>query len=268
MTSDTRPIIIGGFYRCGTTLLRRLLDAHSCIQCPPEIKFFRDLRLEFQDDPYAHLRFFTTLRSLPAEVEDILDTVGQGYISLRRRIASRQGKSIWADKDPENALYLGGWQRLLPQGFRYIHMSRHPADMLLSALEASFTKTLPTQPDAILQRWHACCRAARQFQQEAPRDFSLLRYEDLVAHPQQTLQELFTWLELAYEPRVLSDFTHEQRGAGIEDQKILATRCIHSSSIGRAAGRQGREDFDRCLLPYRDELQWLGYPLPATTSHA
>ncbi|MBU4260896.1 MAG: sulfotransferase [Proteobacteria bacterium] len=257
--SDLRPIIIGGFYRCGTTLLRRLLDSHSQIHCPPEIKFFRDLRLEFQDDPYAHLRFFTTVRSLPASTEDLLDTIGQGYLALRQRIADRLGKPIWADKDPENALYLEQWRMLLPAGFRYIHMARYPLDMLASAREAGFVKSLPSEPEAVLDRWLTNCRAARHHMEQWPDDSLLLRYDDLVRAPVETLQHLFSWLELPFEPEILDLFADPARGTGIEDQKTLQFSSIHGASVGRGAREFRPDEARRLLTCCQPELKWSGY---------
>lgn len=43
--ASQQPIIIGGCYRSGTTLLRRLLDSHSNVHCRPEVKFFNDYKL-------------------------------------------------------------------------------------------------------------------------------------------------------------------------------------------------------------------------------
>ncbi len=259
MLPDCRPIIIGGFYRSGTTLLRRLLDAHSQVHCPPEIKFFRDLRLDFQDDPYAHLRFFATVRVLPASTEELLATVGQGYLTLRSQAAARLGKPVWADKDPENALYLEHWRALLPGGFRYLHLARHPLDMLASASEAGFSKSLPATADVILSRWLENCRAARRHMERHPADSLLLRYEDLVQRPAERLAELFSWLRLPFEPEVLALFADPARGRGIEDPKAARSPVIHAGSVGRGrrelAPEKVRSLLDRC----GEELAWLGY---------
>lgn len=256
---DRRPIIVGGFYRAGTTLLRRLLDAHSLIHCPPEIKFFRDLRMEYHNDPYAHLRFFTTVRSLPADLEDLLETMGRAYVDLRERAARRQGKVCWADKDPENAMYLAHWRVLLPRGFRYVHMARHPLDVVASALEAAFVKTLPADPEGILERWSANCRAAREYMDEHPDGCRIVRYEELVRSPGTVLDRLFEWLDLPFERSVLDLFASPERGRGIEDQKVLQYRTIHAQSVGRGlrdiAPEDGRRLLDRCA----EELAWLGY---------
>ncbi|MGV8838302.1 sulfotransferase, partial [Cellvibrio sp.] len=51
LISNRKPIIIGGFYRSGTSLVRRLLDSHSKIYCGPEVKFWPDLYADYKDGP-------------------------------------------------------------------------------------------------------------------------------------------------------------------------------------------------------------------------
>jgi hypothetical protein len=55
------PITIGGFYRSGTSLLRRILDSHSRIHCGPEVKFTRDF---FGDYPHDPLDALTSLQEI------------------------------------------------------------------------------------------------------------------------------------------------------------------------------------------------------------
>src|SRR5688572_13485442 len=105
--SKNCPIIIGGCYRSGTSLFRRILDTHSRIHCGPEVKFFKD----FYDDytiPLKHARFMQTARSILPEA-DLMDILGRAFIELHEAAAKRAGKPRWADKNPENVLYLSEW---------------------------------------------------------------------------------------------------------------------------------------------------------------
>jgi len=107
------PIIVGGFYRSGTSLVRRLLDAHSRIHCPPEIKFMKDFNGDYLHDDLAGLRFFGTVGSMGLEEDELLRIFGQAYVASRELACKRIGKVRWADKNPENALYLKQWHELL-----------------------------------------------------------------------------------------------------------------------------------------------------------
>jgi Sulfotransferase family len=136
------PIVVGGCFRSGTSLLRRVLDAHSRIHCGPEVKFFRDFYGDYISDPLRHLRFFTSAHALVSESE-LLDVTGATFIALHERAALAAGKMRWADKNPENVLYLEQWQRLLGDAWLVVHMVRNPLDTLASMQEARFPLTLP-----------------------------------------------------------------------------------------------------------------------------
>src|SRR5438105_15007030 len=114
MSSESRndwPIIIGGCHRSGTSLVRRILNAHSRIFCGPEVKFFRDFFGAYKDDPIRHLRFFNTARTILSG-DELLQIFGGAFVSMHERAAAVAGKPRWADKNPENVLSLELWQRL------------------------------------------------------------------------------------------------------------------------------------------------------------
>ena len=138
----SRPIIIGGCHRSGTSLLRRILNAHSQIYCGPEVKFFRDFYGDYASDPLRHLRFASTARSMLVE-QDLLEVLGHAFISLHERAAANAGKRRWADKNPENVLYLSEWDYLLGSHWVLIHMVRNPLDTMASLKENEFRLSVP-----------------------------------------------------------------------------------------------------------------------------
>src|ERR1700686_4824682 len=102
-TLNSRPIIVGGCHRSGTSLVRRLLNAHSRIHCGPEIKFFRDFYGDYPDDPLWPMRFMAPARTFLPEAE-LLELFGRAFVAVHERAAVRAGKVRWADKTPENVL--------------------------------------------------------------------------------------------------------------------------------------------------------------------
>ncbi|MTW22660.1 sulfotransferase family protein [Allochromatium palmeri] len=234
--ADTNtPILIGGFYRSGTTLLRRLLDAHPAVHCPPELKFMRDVLGEYSDDPYGYLRFFNACRVLPLEDSERLAVWGRAYAELRTRAAERLGKQRWADKDPENARYLPHWEQALGTRFVYVHLIRDPLDTLASVREMGFEKSLPPALSEQVARWRANSEAALQFFARAPERGYCLSYESLVEQPQTTLGRLLDWLALEDDGTLARGLNDPARGRGLEDPKIDQTSGIHSESLGRGA---------------------------------
>jgi len=95
------PIIVGGCYRSRTSLVRRLLNAHSRIHCGPEVKFFRDFAGDYLEDPIRHLRFMQSARAILPQAE-LLKVLGKAFVALHQRAAELACKPRWADKNPEN----------------------------------------------------------------------------------------------------------------------------------------------------------------------
>lgn len=227
------PIVIGGFYRSGTSLVRRLLDSHSHIHCGPEVKFFKDFYGDYLDDPLASGRFFSTARTYGLPNSDLLAIFGSAFVEFHERAAANTGKQRWADKNPENVIFLEGWQTLLPNGFVFIHVVRHPLDTLASLKEARFPRAVPAAfPEKarmylrFRETGEAYCRAHSE-------TAFVIGYEDLVTAPEPTLRRLFAFLDEPYEPQVLNLFNSPERRTGIEDPKVAHTQNVHSDSVGR-----------------------------------
>ena len=227
------PIILGGFYRSGTSLLRRLLDAHSRIHCGPEVKFFKDFYGDYQNDELRHVRLFGTLQSLGLNLDELLPVFGRAFVAAHELAARKAGKLRWADKNPENVLYLDQWRQILPGGFIFVHVVRHPLDALASLKEIGFPKAVPASFEEKVKLYLDFHSAAVAYVKAYPERSIVVRYEELVARPEETLERLFNAIGENFEPGVLTDFFSSDRVFGIEDPKVSMTKSVHSESVGR-----------------------------------
>ena len=227
------PIIIGGFYRSGTSLLRRLLDSHSNIHCGPEVKFFKDFYGDYLHDELSHVRFFHTLKALGLDEYEMMATFGKAFIASHELAARKRGKKRWADKNPENVLYLRQWHWLLEGKLFFVHVVRHPLDALASLAEAGFNKAVPAEFDGKLKLFRQFSEKALSYTECNPDTSVLIRYEELVTNTENTLSGLLDKLGETFEPSVIEEFASTKRQVGIEDPKIIRTSEIHSRSIGR-----------------------------------
>jgi hypothetical protein len=234
MESRSLPIVVGGFYRSGTSLVRRLLDAHSRIDCPPEIKFLTDFHAYYRDDPLAHARFFATLRVLGLPETELLEIYARAYREARERAARARGKSRWADKVPENVLFLDSWRQGLPDGFLFVHVVRHPLDALGSLKEVGFHKAVPSAIEERIALYRRFRSAGEVFALRFPHASFTLGYEALVQQPEATLVALFAFLEEPFERDVMVRYRDEARGSGLEDPKVARTDRIHDRSVGQS----------------------------------
>jgi hypothetical protein len=231
VSRNTWPIIIGGCHRSGTSLIRRILNAHSRIYCGPEVKFFRDFYNDYANDPIRHARFMISARDVLPEPE-LLELLGQAFVKLHERAAARAGKPRWADKNPENVVYLDQWQQLLGDGWFFIHVVRNPLDTLASIAEIRFPFALPTELVARIAFYRRYTQAGLDFGAAHPDRYFRLVYERLVHAPQDTLEHLMLWLGETFESGQL-EFNKFPQQSGLEDPKIAGTSKIHAESIGR-----------------------------------
>lgn len=256
------PIIIGGCHRSGTTLVRYILDAHSKIHCAPEVKFFRDLYGDYTKDDLNHIRFFSTARQMGLDEDELLSIFGKAFLVSHDLAAKKQGKKRWADKNPENVLYLKQWQLLLNGRFQFIHLVRHPLDTLASLIEAGFPKTVPSDFEGKVDVYRKLTIAGVEFSRLYPEKSFLVRYEDLVENPSTVISKLMDYLGEKYEPSMIDSFNPPERQGGLEDPKILATGSIHLKSIGRWKADLSPQQVDFVCNRCQDLFSRFNYPLP------
>ena len=230
--SNSHPIIIGGFYRSGTTLIRRLLDSHSNIHCGPEVKFFKDFHGHYLNDPLSHVRFFETARFYLSN-ESLLDIFGKAFVEFHNTAMRSAKKLRWADKNPENVLYLNEWNKILPEGFTFIHVLRHPLDALASLKEIGFDKALPPLFEDKVKLLKYFVQSGNVYEARNSSSSIRIYYEDLVNQPEKTLKGLFDKLKINWEPQVLESFFSAERIEGVEDPKTKLSISIHNLSINR-----------------------------------
>jgi len=227
------PVIIGGFYRSGTSLLRRLIDAHPSFHCPPEVKFFKDIDNDYIEDPLKHVRFFTTAQKMGLSREEIIRIFGTAFISAHQEAALKLGKKRWADKNPENLLYLEEWYSLLRGKMQFVFVVRNPLDTMASLLETPFPKTVPEPFEDKVSLLARFMQAGTSFLDAHPSDSFVIKYEDMVCHTEDTLKRMFTFLGEEFHKDVLTEFASRKRQRGLEDPKVKKSRFIYQSSIGR-----------------------------------
>jgi sulfotransferase family protein len=239
---DTRPIVVGGCYRSGTSLVRRLLDSHPRIHCGPEVKFFRDFYADYLDveDSIAHLRFMATARSLLDE-DELLEVLGGALVEIHERAARRAGKRRWADKVPENVIFLDQWQRLLGDDWLFLHVVRNPLDTLASIEESGFPRSVPAALDDRIDLYLEYAEAGLRFADENQHRYLRVLYEDLVADPEPTVRSLMASLGEDFHPEqlTLNTFAHQ---VGLEDPKAAKASEIHPDSVGRWQQILGEEE--------------------------
>lgn len=264
--SDRRdwPVVVGGCHRSGTSLVRRILDAHPRIHCGPELPFFRDFHGDYRDDPLSHLRFARAVRSVVPE-DEALDVLGGAFVELHERAARLAGKDRWADKAPENVLHLDGWQRLLGDGWIFVHVVRSPLDCIAS-MRGRFPLTLPDSMEGLVAWYRHYVEAGLAFCERQPARSAAVVYEHLCAAPEDSVGRLMEELGERADPRQLH-FNSVPHQAGLEDPAVATTDRVHAASVGRWRDVLGEDEAAVAWAATRDLWERIdpagGEPVPS-----
>ena len=198
-----------GFPRSGTTLLRRLLDAHPLISCPPETYLFASCGKFLEETPTVDGLSVGVLPGLAfsdiAE-DEALDRLRSLAFGLEAAIAGE--KRVWVEKTAVDIFYLEQLERLLVGHCRFICVVRNPFDVLVSVkdlcdgMDQFLPELLPfvrrhgSQFDAYAEAWADRMEALTDFIGRHPESCFVYRYEDLVANPVETLDRLLRFMDL------------------------------------------------------------------------
>lgn len=205
------PFIVGTG-RCGSTLLRLMLDAHPCMAIPPETHFVPVAiqasegaaapREAFLDAMTGHQRwksFQLDDKQLRQRVEQISPfDPGEVLREFYRMYARGAGKSRWGDKTPTYLGHMPLIEKALPEA-RFVHIIRDGRDVALSIRELWFG---PSTIPEIAEWWVAHIERARRDARSLPH-YMEIRHEDLVQQPESTLRRICEFLHLPWHGEML-----------------------------------------------------------------
>lgn len=248
------PVFVIGNPRSGTTLLRLMLTCHPNIVIPPECGFalwwydkygglpgarwrepqtvqecIRDIltskKIEFWDLDPAALEAFVT-GSHPQSYADVVSLVYRFYGRTRGRHAQR-----WGDKNNYYLDHILTIRRLFP-GVLFIHIVRDVRDVacsyrdLAGAAPASrYAPSLAAEPQRAAESWvRNIGRIRQQFAALGWEGVLEIRYEDLVANPKGTLEQVCRFLREAFDAAML-DYPQANRENLLEPEEFLAWKA-------------------------------------------
>lgn len=239
------PAFLVGFPRAGTTLLDTMLGAH------PELEV-----LEEQSSVQAMLECVTHQVGSYPEALATLTAADQSVVKqvYRAATAGADGNSRQLlDKSPFNTVHVGLMERIFP-GAPILFATRHPCDVVLSCFMTNFALNSGTVHFTALgstvKLYCSVMSLWKTYTQTLQLNYRLVRYEDLIDHPEAELREITGFLGLSWSPAVLDHVAH---AATRED-----VRTASYAQIGRELYHDARDRWQRYrkhLEPYLVTLQ-------------
>ena len=208
------PFIVG-VGRSGTTMLRLMLDAHPDLAIPPETHFVPGLidAIDGGAPPEQAAATMTAVRQWGDLDIDPADVVarwqqldrfepGPALRAFYSIYAERQGKPRYGEKTPAYVKSMVKIEGALPEA-RFVHVIRDGRDVALSR----WTRTLgDTDPARAGQGAETGARRIRRAQRHGRKvsHYLELRYEDLVTDTEPNLRRIAEFLELPWDPAMLT----------------------------------------------------------------
>ncbi len=275
LPTASRIVFLIGAPRSGTTLLARILGAHSQVYGRAEphlitpiahLGYFGNVQKAPYDPFNAEQAIRELVADLPRGEDDYLDAL-RAYTDTvyGRLLATQPGKRYFLDKTPAYALVLPFLTRLYPQA-RYIVLTRHPIAVLSSYVHSFFDGQWDVALDhnPILARY---VPALARMLRERPVPCLEVRYERLVADPESSLRAICEHLEIPFEASAIEYGETGEEFSGLGDPTGVGR---HSRPVTTSVKRWAAEiacDPDTLELVERviDELdpadlETLGYP--------
>lgn len=245
--SQTNPIIVFGTPRSGTTLLRRLLNAHENIACPGETFLLRGVARFMEQEEISLGQYFGVGGGLSAygvsdaQVHENLRGLVDGFMSP---IAAKDGKKRWAAKTAVESFYIPGIEEIYAGHAKFICLLRHGLDVVCSTEE--FSKNL----NMYVSELHAyICEYQRPYEAFAhawtdvtsemlaladrlgEEHVLVMKYEDMVADTDAALEKIAEFLgEVPFPADALGG---EKGKTGIGDWKAYSRKKVESGSVAR-----------------------------------
>lgn len=222
---EDKVIFVIGPPRSGSTLLARMIGAHSLIMGRPEPHLLT---------PLAHLGYYAKVdkapydavlaaeaqrefvAALPGGEQDYLDACRAYCDTLyHRMLATKPDKRLFLDKTPAYGLILDFIAKVYPTA-KYVVLTRHPLAVFSSYAESFFNGDYAAAQayNPLLDRY---VPAIAHFLRQRPVPIYHVVYERMVADPERVLGEIFAFLGVPNEPQAVEYGNFQPAADGLGD---------------------------------------------------
>jgi tetratricopeptide (TPR) repeat protein len=226
---DDAPIFIIGLPRSGTTLVERILGAHSALFSAGELDCFA-LSLVDAVRQVAGKAQMPRQELIACSAKVDFAALGREYIRRAHVATARSGRFI--DKMPLNYLYCGLIRRALPAA-RLVHLTRHPMAVCYAMYKTLFKDGYPFSYDLneIGRYYVGYRRLMAHWQATMPGVIHELSYESLIADQLGETRRLLQFCGLDWE-EACAQF-HENPAPSTTASAAQVRRPIYDTSVSQ-----------------------------------
>ncbi len=220
------PVFVVGMPRSGTTLTEQIIAAHPKGGGAGELNRIGRMHQGLNEEKGSAHLFDRMVEGRPDRCRDL----AAKYVSMLKFLAP--GAKRVVDKMPHNFVALGFIALFFPNA-RIVHCIRNPADNFISAYQNPIN---PNHSYAYAAESYALyykeyLRLMQHWQQLLPGRIFTLRYEDMVANPEDKTRQLLEFLGLPWDARCLR---FHERGAMVKTFSRQQVReAVHRGSVER-----------------------------------
>jgi len=218
--NEDQPVFIMGAKRGGTTLLRRIIDAHPAISIPPPGWFYhfiypyvysygdlaKDVNILELVKDCLNLPILKKYWNINVSPEQVLDWLPERsfrgvFSTISRYYANGKGASFWGSKAPGDVFWIREMQKDFPNA-RFVFIYRDGRDVSVDLKEVNWG---PNNIYSACMVWKRHMEAIINAKKTlANGSFHEIRYEELVKKPEEVVKGIFDFLKFDYEPTVLN----------------------------------------------------------------
>lgn len=276
--------------RSGTSLLRRILDEHSCISIPPESNFLVGLYPEYtenrlSDEKKAQLLVdlfqFSKFEDLKLDRHSLenrifdksISNFSDIYTEIQRQYAGKMDKDIQRSK-----FFFGEKNRFWRDKAKWIskcfpdaiilHIVRDPRDIVVSYFQLNLQNSdnphhpkLESDPLAIVKEWVLNNDRIREMGKNHP--YWMVKYEELILHTISSMDNILDFFGLDHEDSIFEYYKKEIFGVtepvSHKSWKAKLTEAPDKTNIGKFENFLSAMEIDRIYAAFKTEMADYGY---------
>lgn len=230
-TADTGarvPILVVGSPAAGSDLVRTALDRHERLAITADSGFLR-AAINHQWVPFR--RSGGWYKRLGWSREEFSAELGVFYSGLFERILQSRDAQRWGDATPFHVWHLDTANELFPDAV-VVGVTRHPAAVVADLVHGGL------EPVRAIRQWRGATLAIVLAGSAMGQRFLLVRHEDLVEAPEETLRELLGLLGEPWSDRALEAARLHEPASNLDSLPPPVRKALRKR-VGRLASLLG-----------------------------